>query len=56
VLVREGEQGVALRVTASWVATRNVMDVVSTVDCVSNGILEREVHEGVLARLADANG
>ena len=52
VVVRETDDGVSMRVTTSWEATRSSDDdEISIVECLSTGILERELHEEVRERL-----
>jgi uncharacterized lipoprotein len=51
VVVRETDEGVSIRVTTSWEATRSSDDDISIVECLSTGVLERELHEDVRERL-----
>ncbi len=51
VVVRETEDGVSIRVTTSWQATRSSENDTSIVECLSTGVLERELHEEVQDRL-----
>ncbi len=51
VVVRETDDGVSIRVTTSWEATRSSDNDISIVECLSTGILERELHEEVRERL-----
>jgi len=51
VLVRETANGVSVRVATSWRVTRNSANSVSSVDCLSTGILERELHDELRRRL-----
>ena len=51
VIVGETTNGVSVRVTTSWRVTRNSANSISSVECVSTGILERELHDEVRRRL-----
>ena len=51
VVVRETDDGVSIRVTTSWQATRSFDNIGNIVECLSTGILERELHEEVQERL-----
>ena len=51
VLVRETANGVSVRVATSWRVTRNSANSISSVECLSTGILERELHDEVRGRL-----
>ena len=51
VVVRETDDGVSIRVTTSWQTTRNTASSIGIVECLSTGILERELHQEVRGRL-----
>ncbi len=51
IVVRQTDDGVSMRVTTSWEATRSSDDEISIVECLSTGIFERELHEEVRERL-----
>ena len=46
-VVRETANGVSVRVTTSWRVTRNSANSISSVECLSTGMLERELHDEV---------
>ena len=49
-VVRETANGVSVRVTTSWRVTRNSANSISSVECLSTGMLERELHDEVRRR------
>jgi hypothetical protein len=51
VVVRETDNGASLTVTTSWRVTRNSANSLGGVECLSTGVLERELHDGVRRRL-----
>ncbi len=51
VVVRETDNGVSIRVTTSWQVVRSTSNSVGIVQCLSTGILERELHDEVRRRL-----
>ncbi len=51
VIVGETTNGVSVRVTTSWRVTRNSANSISSVECLSTGMLERELHDEVRRRL-----
>ena len=51
VAVRETDDGVSITVTTSWQAVRNSSSSIGIVQCLSTGILERELHEEVRRQL-----
>lgn len=50
-VVRETANGVSVRVTTSWRVIRNSANSISSVECLSTGMLERELHDEVRRRL-----
>ena len=50
-VVRETDNGASVMVTTSWRVTRNSANSLSSVDCLSTGTLERELHDAVRRRL-----
>jgi hypothetical protein len=51
VVVREGNGGVSVTVNTTWQATRVLMGERGAIECVSTGLLEREVHGEIRRRL-----
>ena len=51
VVVLETEDEVSIRVTTSWQVVRNTSRSIGIVECLSTGLLEREVHDSVRRRL-----
>ena len=51
VAVRETDNGVSVRVATSWRVVRNSANSISSVECLSTGMLEREIHDEVRRRL-----
>ena len=51
VVVLEADDEVFITVTTSWQAVRNSSNSIGIVECLSTGLLEREVHDSVRRRL-----
>ena len=51
VVVLEADDEVSITVTTSWQAVRNSSNSIGVVECLSTGLLEREVHDSVRRRL-----
>ena len=51
VVVREIDVGVSVRVTTSWRVTKNTVSSIGLADCLSTGVLERELHLELRRRL-----
>ena len=50
-VVRETDNGASVTVTTSWRVTRNSVNSLGNVECLSTGTLERELHDAVRRRL-----
>ncbi len=51
VVVLEADTEVSITVTTSWQTVRNSSNSIGIVECLSTGLLEREVHDSVRRRL-----
>ncbi len=56
VVVREIDDEVSIRVTTSWQVVRNSSRSIDIVECLSTGVLERELHDAVRRRLRSGGG
>ncbi len=50
-VVREIDDGVSVSLTTSWEVTRNSANSISSVECLSTGLLERNLYDEVRRRL-----
>lgn len=50
-VVRETDNGTSVTVTTNWRVTRNSTNSLASVECLSTGTLERELHDAVRRRL-----
>ncbi len=55
-VVREIDDEVSIRVTTSWQVVRNSTRSIDIVECLSTGVLERELHDAVRRRLRSGGG